>query len=113
MRFRTGRETGAVIAATAFLVPQARAEEQISIGTVEGANEGISLLTAFIQSWVNFATGPWAVAVIAISLVVGIVVWMLMPREGWLGWVARGLIGGIILMNLAAWMQDLGFSGGA
>jgi len=113
MWFRTGRETGAVIGVMGLWFTQARAEEQISIGTVDGANEGIGLLTAFIQSWVNFATGPWAVAVIAISLVVGIVVWMLMPREGWLGWVARGLIGGIILMNLAAWMKDLGFTGGA
>ena len=113
MWFRTGRETGAVIGVAGLWAAQARAEEQISIGTVDGANEGIGLLTAFIQSWVNFATVPWAVAVIAISLVVGIVVWMLMPREGWLGWVARGLIGGIILMNLAAWMKDLGFTGGA
>ena len=110
MWLRAVRETGAVVAVTSLWFTQARAEEQITIGTVKDANEGIGLLTAFIQSWVNFATGPWAVAVIAISLVVGIVVWMLMPREGWLGWVARGLIGGIILMNLAAWMQDLGFT---
>lgn len=103
-------QTATVFVASMLFAQAAKAQEQIAIGTVTGANEGVGLLTTFIQTWVNFATGPWAVAVIAISLVIGIVTWILAPREGWLGWVARGVIGGIILLNLAPWMQDLGLT---
>ena len=102
----------AVVASIGMLwANEAMAEKQISIGSVSGGNQGTSILTTFLQTWVNFATGPWAVAVIALSILIGLAVWVFMPREGPLGWIGRGIIAGLIALNLGTWMSDLGYSG--
>lgn len=107
---RFASATGAATAA--FHATSAFAQKQVSIGSVSNGNQGTTLLTTLFQKWVTFATGPWAVAVIAISIAIGIAIWVFMPREGFMGWVVRGLIGGLIMLNLATYMSDLGFSGG-
>ncbi|MDR6293803.1 Na+/melibiose symporter-like transporter [Inquilinus ginsengisoli] len=98
-------------AAAALYTTSAVAQKQVNIGTVAAGNQGTTLLTSLFQKWVTFATGPWAVAVIAVSIAIGIAVWVFVPREGFMGWVVRGLIGGLIMLNLATYMGDLGFSG--
>ena len=101
----------AVGSAAMFWATEALAEKQISIGTVANGNQGTGILTSFLQTWVNFATGPWAVAVIALSILIGLAVWVFMPREGPLGWIGRGIIAGLIALNLGTWMADLGYTG--
>lgn len=102
----------AAAAATAtFYATTAFAQKQVSIGTVAEGNQGTTLLTSLFQKWVTFATGPWAIAVIAVSIAIGIAVWVFVPREGFMGWVVRGLVGGLIMLNLATYMSDLGLSG--
>ncbi|WP_372000072.1 hypothetical protein [Tistrella mobilis] len=100
-----------LLAAAAFASLPARAQQVVDIGTVASGNEGTTLLTKFFQSWVNFMTGPWAVAMMAASIAVGVAIWIFMPREGPMGWVARGAIGGLVLLNLGPWLADLGYIG--
>lgn len=106
------KQSTATALAFAAMAGQAGAQQQVSIGTVATGNQGTTLLTTFLQAWVTFATGPWAIAVIAASVAIGIAIWVFMPREGPMGWVARGAIGGIFLLNMATWMADLGLTGG-
>lgn len=106
------KQSTATALAFAAMAGQAVAQQQVSIGTVAAGNQGTTLLTTFLQAWVTFATGPWAIAVIAASVAIGIAIWVFMPREGPMGWVARGAIGGIALLNMATWMADLGLGGG-
>ena len=103
------KRLSATVLALAMMASEAMAQKQVSIGSVANGNQGTSLLTTFLQAWVSFATGPWAVGVIAASIAIGIAVWVFMPREGPMGWVARGAIGGILLLNIGTWMADLGF----
>jgi hypothetical protein len=95
--------------ALAMMASEAMAQKQVSIGSVANGNQGTGLLTTFLQAWVTFATGPWAVAMIAIATAIGIAIWVLMPREGPMGWVVRASVGGICLLNMATILTDVGF----
>jgi len=70
--------------------------------------EGFKLIQDFLQTYVNFMTGPFAHAAIAISLIAGVVIWVAMPKEGLFGIVFRIVVAGIVCLNIATWMNMFG-----
>jgi hypothetical protein len=83
--------------------------DTLNIGSAGGA-AGAGILTDLLQKYVDFATGPWAAAVIAGGLILGIGIWVFMPKEGPMGWIVRALVGGTVLMNLGLFLTDIGFN---
>ncbi len=61
-------------------------------------------IVTWMQNFVTFMTGPFGTAVVALSIVIAFAVWVFAPREGIVGPVARVVVAGFVLMNVATWM---------
>jgi type IV secretory pathway VirB2 component (pilin) len=71
----------------------------------------LSGLTALMQSFVTFMTGPFGKAAVVISIIVAFVTWIFAPREGIFGPVLRVVVAGIAVMNAAIFVTGLGAAG--
>ncbi len=79
---------------------------QYDIGK-SGAKGGIQIIEQYIQGWLNFMSGPFAIAVVAGSIIIATCVFVFMPKGGWFGYFARALVGGIVLLNLGIFIKGL------
>ncbi|KKJ75225.1 hypothetical protein WH95_19595 [Kiloniella litopenaei] len=65
-----------------------------------GGKGGIAEFEGYIQDWVNFMTGPFGLAVVVVSIIVAVVVFVFAPKQGPMGLVARAVVAGIVILNL-------------
>lgn len=77
-----------------------------SIGT--GGGSAFDKITSLLQDWADFMTGPFGKFVVVIALVIGAIVWAVMPKHGVLAVVLRAIIAGAVLLNISLWMGWLG-----
>ncbi|MCZ4283092.1 hypothetical protein O4H49_20070 [Kiloniella laminariae] len=74
-----------------------------NIGTSGGAR-GIEKFEAYFQDWINFATGPYALAVVVVSVVAAVTIFVCAPKQGPMAIFARAAIGGIVLINITSFI---------
>lgn len=73
---------------------------QLQTGGSGGFFNGI---VDFMQQWMDFIAGPWAILIVFIGLVAVLFMWIMAPRAGEaIGFGIRVVIGGFVLFNLAA-----------
>ena len=63
-------------------------------------------IVTWFQQLVDFMDGPFGEIVIVASLLLGVAVWVFAPKSGAVGLFLRGVVGGIIILNLAAWITS-------
>lgn len=80
--------------------------DSYDIGT--GGGSAFQTITNLLQDWVDFMTGPYGKAVVVGSIVIGVTLWAVAPREGILGFAIRGAIAGAVILNIAVWMRAFG-----
>jgi len=73
------------------------------LGTSEGP---FSLITNWMQNFVDFMDGPAGVAMVVVSLIVGVAVWIWAPKSGAVGLIFRVVIGAIVVLNVGTWMAS-------
>ena len=73
-----------------------------------GSTGGFSLIANFFQSAVDFMIGPFAKGTIAITIIGAVLLWIAMPKEGVMGIVCRAVIGALVILNIATWMNMFG-----
>jgi len=62
----------------------------------------------FMQTWVDFIAGPWAILIAFIGLVAVLFLWILAPRAGEvIGLAIRVVIGAFVLFNVGAILSTL------
>ena len=68
-----------------------------------GGGGFFSGIVDFMQQWIDFIAGPWAILIVFIGLVTVLFVWIMAPKAGEaIGFGIRVVIGGFVLFNLAA-----------
>ena len=103
VRKNVARVAGAVMGGS---VVGGAALAEYDIGKSNGGGF-LVLLETIIQDWVNFATGPWAMAVVGGSIVAAVTLWVAAPKSGVLGIVMRAATGGIALLNIPVFIAML------
>lgn len=86
-------------------LPYSAAIAGVSYNIGSSNTEGFKLITDFMQKYVDFMTGPFAHAAIALTLIMGVILWVAMPKEGLFGVVFRVAVAGIVSLNIATWMN--------
>ncbi len=61
----------------------------------------------WLQTLLDALDGPIGIAVVVISLIAGILLWINQPRSGALAWVIRALVGGLGVFNIAIIVNSL------
>ncbi len=65
-------------------------------------------IVTFLQSGMDFLTGPWVKFTIAGSAILALMLWAAAPKEGAMGWIVRVIIAGLVALNIASWMALMG-----
>lgn len=63
-----------------------------------------SIFTAWIQNYIDFMTGPFALAGVVIGAVCALLTWIVLPKEGIIAWGVRIVIGGLAILNLGSFI---------
>lgn len=69
--------------------------------------QNIDSVTAKIQPYLDFLTGPVAVLLTCVFLAMAAVLWYQAPRDGWVASAMRGAAVGFVLLNLPLWVTYL------
>lgn len=76
-------------------------------GSGAGASD-FDALTTFLQSFVDFMTGPFGKGVVVISIIAAFCTWVFAPKDGIFGQVLRVAVAGIAIMNATVFVTNLG-----
>ena len=96
-----------LIVATVILVPTCVFAGSYNIGS-GGDQSTFGLISTFLQSAMDFLTGPWVKFTIAGSAILALMLWAAAPKEGALGWIVRVIIAALVALNIASWMALMG-----
>lgn len=99
-----GRTLIALGISISSLFASAYANAGYNIGTATGP---FAQLQAWFQMYVNFMDGPFGTMIVVLSIIFGIVMWNFAPREGFMGQALKGVVSGIVLLNIGSWMASL------
>lgn len=75
-----------------------------SIGSGGGSN--FAVLRQWLQNFVDFMAGPFGLAVVIISIVIGFATWAMLPKEGIVGVIMRVVVAGIVIINVGTWVAS-------
>lgn len=98
----------ALAVAVSLPIIVANAAAQVTIETTVGGNTETSAFEGFIQTWVNFFSGPFAAAAIFGGIVIGAILFALAPRAGGLLWVVRAVAAGLIIVAAGGFLTTIG-----
>lgn len=79
--------------------------QAVDIGA--GGTGPLTGLTTFLQDIMDFMSGPWAIFALAGGVILAVVMWIWMPKEGAMGTLFRVLFGGVIILNVGGWITFL------
>lgn len=72
-----------------------------------GGGGFFSGLVDFMQTWVDFIAGPWAILVVFLGLVAVLFLWIIAPRAGEvIGAAIRVVVAGFVLFNIGALLSS-------
>lgn len=63
-------------------------------------------LTEWLQWMIDFMDGPMGLAMVVGGLVVGCCVWIFAPKGGAVGFMARCVAAGIVVLNIGTWVAS-------
>lgn len=63
-------------------------------------------LGGWLQDYVDFMDGPFAIAAVVLSIILAVVIWNFAPREGIMSNLMRAVISGIVLLNIGTWITS-------
>ncbi len=86
-----------------FLTPCAQAGVDISAPSTGW----FALLGTLLQDLVNFLDGPWALAMIIISIIVMVCMWIWAPKDGAMGVFMKICVGAIVILNIPSFLALL------
>lgn len=95
----------AVFASFFGLVTTAYAQSGPNIGS--GGGSGFSIMKRWLQNWVDFMSGPFAIAAVITSIILAYLAWAFMPKEGVVGPTVRVVVAGIVILNVGVWISTL------
>ena len=73
-----------------------------------GSSSGpFGVFVDWLQTLLDALDGPIGIAVVVISLIAGILLWINQPRSGALAWVIRAVVGGLAIFNIAVIVNSL------
>jgi type IV secretory pathway VirB2 component (pilin) len=73
-----------------------------SIGS--GGGTAYTKLTAWLQNFVDFMSGPFGIAVVVVSIILAFSVWAFAPKEGIAGPVMRIVVAAVVIVNVGTWL---------
>lgn len=94
----------------AALLTTASAAAQAAAPQLSRAGSGsfFTGIVDFMQEWVDFIAGPWAMLIVFIGLVTVVFFWIMAPKLGdVIGFGIRVVIGGFVLFNVAALLSTM------
>ena len=65
-------------------------------------------VTAFLNSFTAFMTGPFGKSVVVISIIAAFCTWVFAPKDGIFGPLLRVVVAGLAIMNAAFWVTQFG-----
>lgn len=74
-----------------------------------GGGSTFQVFVKWLQNFVDFMTGPFGTAAVAVSIIVAFVTWSYAPKEGLMGTVMRSVVSGIVIINVLTFVGT--FSG--
>lgn len=95
----------AVFASFFGFVTSVYAQSGPNIGS--GGGTGFSIIKRWLQNWVDFMSGPFAIAAIITSVIIAYVAWAFLPKEGLIGPTVRVVVAGIVVLNVGVWVSTL------
>lgn len=69
-----------------------------------GGSGPFAFFNNFLQELVDFMSGPFGTAAVIVSIIVGFVSWIFLPKEGIMGVVMRVVVTAIVILNVGAWV---------
>ncbi len=63
-------------------------------------------LGSWLQDYVDFMDGPFAVAAVVLSLILALALWNFSPREGIMAVAMKAVITGIVILNIGTWISS-------
>jgi len=79
--------------------------QSVNIGS--GGGSGFSIMKKWLQNWVDFMSGPFAVAAVITSIIIAYCAWAFAPKEGVVGPTVRIVVAGIVILNVGVWLSTL------
>lgn len=73
----------------------------------KSGDAGFDLFTSWMQKFIAFMAGPYAIAVVVISAIIAVGAWMFTPKEPVMGWTVRIVTGALVLFNLTVFITGL------
>lgn len=95
----------AVFASFFSCVTAAYAQGGVNIGN--GGGSGFSIMKRWLQNWVDFMSGPFAVAAVITSIIIAYLAWAFAPKEGVVGPTVRIVVAGVVVLNVGVWLSTL------
>ncbi len=71
----------------------------------ENDTDGFATLYGWMDKFMDFMQGQFGPWVVALSVIMALVVWNFAPREGLMANVSKGIVAGLVIMNMGAWMK--------
>lgn len=60
-------------------------------------------IISFMQTWVDFIAGPWAILIVFAGIAIAVFLWIIAPKAGeFIGYALRTCVGGFIIFNVAS-----------
>ncbi len=102
---QTGRKLNAIRASIFTLFASAYANAGYDI---QAPTTGPFIkLGNWFQDYIDFMDGPFGTMVVVLSIVFGIIAWNFAPKEGFMEKALKGVVSGIVLLNIGTWMGSL------
>lgn len=77
-----------------------------NIGT--GGGSAFDKITSLLQDWTDFMVGPFGTAAVVGSVILGAVLWAIMPKAHILALALRAVLAATVILNIGIWMGWLG-----
>lgn len=60
----------------------------------------------WFQNYIDFMDGPFAVGAVVVSIILAVLTWNFMPKEGIFGSVLRTVISALVVLNVGTWVTS-------
>lgn len=72
-----------------------------------GGGSAFSLFRTWLQDLIDFMAGPYATATLIFTVIAGLAAWNYAPKEGLMGYVVRGIVTGVVCLNIGTWIAAM------
>lgn len=89
----------------AFMALMAVSQTVLAAPTLgSGGGAAFAPLRTWLQNFVDFMAGPFGLAVVILSVILGFAAWAMLPKEGIVGTIMRVVVAGVVIINVGTWV---------